>query len=185
MDCGDRRPVIVVSGQPGSGKSTYARRLAKDMNLRYYTTGQAFRELSERLGVSLVKLNEMAETDPSIDLEIDRAALREAEKGCVVIDSHLAGWMLRELADVAIYVKASLPERARRIATRDSKPYEEALMEASRREASHWVRFLSYYGVDIRDLSGFDLILDTTRIGVEEAYGIILTFVKNLLGVVR
>lgn len=183
MACSGRRPVIVVSGQPGSGKSTYARRLANDLGLRYYTTGQAFRELSERLGVSLVKLNEMAETDPRIDLEIDRAALREAEKGCVVIDSHLAGWLLREIADVTIYVKASLHERARRIAARDSKPYEEALMEASKREASHWARFLNYYGVDIRDLSGFDLVLDTTRMGVEEAYNIILAFVKNLLGI--
>jgi len=117
MACQGKGPIIVISGQPGSGKSTYARRLANDLGLRYFTTGQAFRELAKRLGMNLMELNEAAERDPSIDLEIDRAALREAEKGCVVIDSHLAGWTLREVADVAIYVKASLPVRAQRLGT--------------------------------------------------------------------
>jgi len=183
MSCKGARPVIVISGQPGSGKSTYARRLANDLGLRYYTTGQAFRELAKRLGVSRMELNEMAEKDPRIDLEIDRAAIEEARKGCVVIDSHLAGWILSDLADVLIYVKASLPERARRIAMRDSISFQEALLEASRRELSHWSRFRSYYGVDIRDLSGFHLVIDTTNLSVEKAYNIILTFVKNSLGI--
>jgi len=182
MACQGKGPIIVISGQPGSGKSTYARRLANDLGLRYFTTGQAFRELAKRLGMDLMELNKAAERDPSIDLEIDRAALREAEKGCVVIDSHLAGWTLREVADVAIYVKASLPVRAQRLALRDSRPYAEALREASGRELSHWRRFYEYYGVDLRDLSGYDLVLDTTRLSVEEAYDIILTFVKKSLG---
>jgi len=165
MACQGKGPIIVISGQPGSGKSTYARRLADDLGLRYFTTGQAFRELAKRLGMDLMELNE--------------GRLRE---GCVVIDSHLAGWTLREVADVAIYVKASLPVRAQRLALRDSRPYAEALREASGRELSHWRRFYEYYGVDLRDLSGYDLVLDTTRLSVEEAYDIILTFVKKSLG---
>jgi cytidylate kinase len=86
------------------------------------------------------------------------------------------------VADVAIYVKASLPVRAQRLALRDSRPYAEALRETSGRELSHWRRFYEYYGVDLRDLSGYDLVLDTTRLSVEEAYDIILTFVKKSLG---
>ncbi|MGC9071969.1 MAG: (d)CMP kinase [Acidilobus sp.] len=181
MACQGRRPVIVISGQPGSGKSTYARRLANELGLRYYTTGQAFRELAKRMGVSLVELNEMAERDPRIDLEIDRASIEEAKKGCVVIDSHLAAWILGDLADVLIYVKASLTERAQRIASRDAVSLSEAMQEASKRELSHWARFESYYGVDIRDLSGFHLVIDTTSLSIEKAYNIILTFVKNFL----
>ncbi|NAZ39106.1 MAG: AAA family ATPase, partial [Acidilobus sp.] len=68
MACQGKGPIIVISGQPGSGKSTYARRLADDLGLRYFTTGQAFRELAKRLGMNLMELNEAAERDPSIDL---------------------------------------------------------------------------------------------------------------------
>ena len=180
--CEKGHPVIVISGQPGSGKSTYARRLASDLGLRYYTSGQAFRDLARSLGVSLVELNRAAERDPSIDLKIDEAMYREALKGCVVIDSHLAGWLLREVADVTIYVKAPLPERVRRIAARDGKGQDEALEDAASREVSHWSRFAAYYGVDLRDLSSYDLVVDTSRMGVEEVYQVILTFVKNALG---
>ncbi len=173
----------MISGQPGSGKSTYARRLARDLGLRYYTSGQAFRDMARAMGISLIELNRAAERDPSMDLRIDMAMLEEARKGCVVIDSHLAGWLLRQVADVTIYVKASLPERARRIALRDGDTIDEALVETSQRELSHAERFIKYYGVDITDLSSYDLVVDTTRLGAEETYQVILLFIKNLLGV--
>ncbi len=177
--------MIVISGQPGSGKSTYARRLANDLGLRYYATGQAFRSLAARMGLSLMELNRRAQEDPTIDLAIDRASYEEAAKGCVVIDSHLAGWLLRDVADVTIYVKASLPVRSRRISQRDNKGESEALEEASQRELTHWERFLRYYGIDVRDLSSYDLVVDTSRMNIEETYDVIITFVKNILDIGR
>ena len=173
----NRGPVIVISGAPGSGKSTYARRLSRELGLRYYTSGQAFRELARRLGVSLEELSRVAERDPSIDISIDLRVLDEARRGGVVIDSHLAGWVLAGMADVSILVKAGLLARLRRVAAREGTDIGEVMVQTLTREMSQWRRYKEYYGYDTMDYSVFDLVLDTSVLGVEESYEIIRSFV--------
>jgi cytidylate kinase len=168
-----REPVIVVSGPPGSGKSTYAKRLAEDLGLRYFTTGEIFRAIAKELGKSLVEMSRIAESNPRIDLEIDRRTLEEATRGGVVIDSHLAGWVLAGIADFSVYVKAPLSVRAERIARREEKDVEMIYLETAEREFSQWLRFSEYYGFDTRDLSHFDLVIDTSLLDVDEVYEII------------
>ena len=170
---GRRGPVIVVSGPPGSGKSTYARRLAKDLGLRYFTTGEIFRGLARELGVDLVEMGRIAESDPKVDLEIDRRTLEEASRGGVVIDSHLAGWVLVDIADFSVYVKAPLNVRVRRIAEREGRSFYEVLRETLSREHSQWIRFKGYYGFEVTDLNHFDLVINTESLSIEEAYEII------------
>ncbi len=179
-DC-SRGPVIVVSGPPGSGKSTYARRLAEDLGLEYYSTGSIFRRIAAERGLSLEELSRLAERDPSIDLMIDRATVEAAGRGGLVIDSHLAAWLLAGSADLLVYVKAPLPVRVERIASRDGVDVWSALKETLAREWSQRERFLRLYGVDIWDTSIFDVVVDTSVYNVEEAYRIIATAAREAL----
>ena len=177
----NRGPVIVISGAPGSGKTTYAKRLSEDLGLRYFTSGQIFRELARRLGVTLEDLSRRAEEDPSIDLAIDREVVRIALEGGVVIDSHLAGWTLTGVADVIVLVKAHPAVRVERISSREKKSISHVMRETFERESSQWLRFASYYGYDILDTSGFDLVVDTSVLGPEDIYAIIKRFVTAKL----
>jgi len=168
-----KKIVIVISGPAGSGKTTYAKRLAEKLGLRYFSAGSIFRKIAQEKGLSLVELSKLAEKDYSIDIEIDRRTLEEAKKGNVVIDGHLTAWIVKELADVAIYITAPLMVRVKRIAERDNKPLREAYYETVRREFSQRKRFIEIYGIDVTDISWFDLVINTEKYTIDEVYEII------------
>lgn len=175
------RLVIAVSGTPGSGKSTLARRLSEYFGLRLVSSGAMFRSLAAQRGLSLSEFSKIAEVDPSIDRLIDETALAEASKGCVVVDAHIAGWILKDLAHLRIYLTAPADIRARRIAERDGKNFEDALQELITREESESRRFNRYYGIDTKDLSVFDLIISTARFNADEVFEISRRAVELLI----
>ncbi|MEM4018475.1 MAG: AAA family ATPase, partial [Sulfolobales archaeon] len=90
--------VVAISGKPGSGKTTLAKNIARELNLRYVSMGQIFRDIATKRMISLEELSRIAEEDPSIDYLIDSTAIEEAKKGCVVLDGHLTGWILKDIA---------------------------------------------------------------------------------------
>jgi len=180
-----RKIVIAVSGVPGAGKTTYARFIAKEYNLRYVSNGQLFRQYAKEKGLTLIELHKMAEKDPSIDLMIDRRTLEEAMKGNVVVEGHLVPWIVKDIADVKIYVKAPLTVRVKRIAKREKRPIDEVLRETVIREYSQRVRFLYFYGIDIVDLSIYDLVIDTSYLKVDEVIQIIEKFIETRITELR
>ena len=181
MNSGKRGPVIAVSGPPGSGKTTYARLIAKDFGLELHSAGSIFREIARKLGVSLEELNKLAAKDPSIDFEIDRITLELGRRGNVVVEGHLVAWVLAHTADAKIYITAPLDVRVKRIVAREGRNELEVLRETLVRENMHAKRFKDYYGFDVHDLSIFDLVIDTSKLSIEEAYEVIKTFLCNKL----
>jgi len=177
--------VIAIGGPAGSGKTTYAKAIAKKYKLRYFSAGQIFRQIAKEKGVTLEELSKMAEKDPSIDLMIDRRTLEEAMKGNVVVEGHLVPWIVKDIADVKIYVKAPLTVRVKRIAEREKRPIDEVLRETVLREYSQRIRFLYFYGIDIVDLSIYDLVIDTSYLKVNEVIQIIEKFIETRITELR
>ncbi len=173
--------VIAISGQAASGKTTVARELANRLGYRFVSIGELFRRVAEKRGVSLIELHRIAENDFSIDRAVDEESIKEARKGNVVVEGHLSAWILKDLADVKIYLKADLNTRAQRLSGRDNKTLVDAINEIRIREESNRKRYLAIYGIDINDLSIFDLIIDTTYIKADKVVDLVYNYVYEVL----
>jgi len=172
--------LLTVSGPPGSGKSTTAAALAEAFDLNHVSGGDIFRELAAERGYTPVEFNELAEEDDQIDRDLDRR-LREIaiERDDVLLESRLAGWLAAEHADIRIWLDAPLNIRAERIAEREAKPEAVAREETRRRERSEAKRYREYYGIDIEDLSIYDIVYNTARWSPEGVLGMLTTAIDS------
>lgn len=156
--------LVTISGLPGSGTSTASRAVADALDLEHVDGGQVFRALAAERALDLSAFSAVAEHDPRIDLELDTRLAERGRKGDVVLESRLAGWIARNegLEGFRVWLSCDDGERARRVAQREGRTPNEARRLNEVREASEAQRYLAYYGIDIGDLSPYDLVVDTT-----------------------
>ncbi len=167
--------IITVGGPHGTGKSTYAARLAESLHLRHISAGALFRRIAREKKVSLEKLGETALQDSSIDELVDERTIAEAEKGNVVVDGQLAGWILKDKADLRIYLMAPEDVRLERIAKRDKVTLEEARVQTEQRESVQRERYSRHYGFQVEDRSIYHLVLDTSLGSIEDTGKVLIS----------
>jgi cytidylate kinase len=138
------------------------------------SAGTLFRKLADEKKVSLEKFQELAAADPSIDRLVDERTMLEAERGDVVMDGQLAGWVLKEISDLRILLTAPLVVRLERIAARDHISLEEARRQTLHREGVQAARYRKHYGFSVDDWSIYHLILDTSFGSIEDTAQILL-----------
>ena len=159
---------ITLTGDLGSGKSTVSRLLCEHTGFEYISTGKVQRQLAQALGLDTLEMNRRADTDPSIDEQIDGifVALGHDPKG-YVIDSRMAWFFLPD--SFKVFLKTDVHVAVQRIVNdpdRNSEQYEtieEAVQKILARKASENARFLAKYGADCSDLNNFDLVIDTAE----------------------
>ena len=172
---------ITVSGLHGTGKSTYAKNVAQTFSLHYISAGEIFRQTATERKLSITELSREAEESEEIDRLIDERTKGEIEKGGVVVDALLAAWIAKDYPTLKIYLSASFETRVKRIASRDMVPYSEAKEVTTVREGIERRRFKKLYGIDLDDLSIYDLVLNTDLLPIESNIEIINTFVRGYI----
>lgn len=171
---------LTISGPAGVGKSTTAAGLAATLDYEHVSGGDIFRAVAAERGLSALELNKLAEKEGEIDRELDRRQRTLAEeRENVVLESRLAGWMASEHADLRIWLDAPLDVRVARIAGREDKSIEEAREETVARAESEALRYREYYGIDISDLSIYDLVVNTARWSAEGVPAVVGTAVET------
>ena len=157
---------ISLAGDLGSGKSTVSNILIEKLSAEYYSTGAIVRKIAERHNMSVVELNVYIETHPEIDTEIDNGLMElSGLDKCLIIDSRMA-WHFTK-GTFKVYLSVDAETSAIRIMGANrvgehSATLEETIRDTKARRESEKKRYKEQYGVDIKDLSNYSLIVDTS-----------------------
>ncbi|MBI2151186.1 AAA family ATPase [Candidatus Woesearchaeota archaeon] len=191
--------IITISGTPGSGKSTIAKIIVKELNAEYIYVGGIRRELAKKRNMTLEELNVYALTHPETDVDIDEQVAKNArekdKKGAlVIVEGRTQYHFLPE--SLKIFIKVSPHEAAKRIwkdlQNKETKEQRnegnvKSLADMEKhillRQENDLLRYQKYYKINPEDESQYDFVLDTSKINAEEAARKVLEFIKSKLRV--
>lgn len=157
---------ISLAGDLGSGKSTVSRILMKKLGFEYFSTGAIVRAMAAERSLTVVEMNEYMEKHPEMDREIDdRLVALSDDPRALIIDSRMAFHFVRDT--FRVYFSTDIDTSAARImsdhrAEESFATLEETAENIRRRKKSERKRYFDFYGVDCKDLRGYDLVIDTT-----------------------
>ncbi|MFH1631921.1 MAG: (d)CMP kinase [bacterium] len=168
---------ITLSGDIGSGKSTFSKRLVEELGIERVSAGELMREEAKRRGITLDELNEIYEQDDKSDRRLDKMQqekAREVERG--VFEGRLA-WHFVENPDARVFLAADPEVAAERVwgdmnnPQRDKYESQESLRKANiERKKSETKRYKEYYDLDAYDRANFDVAVDTSKLSIDEVY---------------
>jgi len=163
--------IITISGDLGGGKSVLANALVDYWGAEAYSTGKIQRAMADERGITTLDLNKLAETDKSIDDEIDGnfRKLAKTDKN-LVIDSRMAWHFIPDSFKIKLEVNPVLAAKRIISANRNNENYgdfDATLRGLKDRKTSERDRFQKYYNVDIEDQDNYDLVIETTDVTPE------------------
>lgn len=176
----EKRKIISLAGDLGSGKSTVASLICEKLNYPIHRNGDYFRKLGMEMGMSVTEFNEYVKEHPEIDNEIEKSARKAADENeKLIIDARLGWYAVPE--SFKVYLTVDINEAARRAFNDENrknsenfKTLEEQKNDLEKRFKLENERYYTVYGVHKEDKSNYDFILDTTNINKEEVVEIII-----------
>ena len=186
-----KKIIICISGLPGCGKSTVAKKLAQKYRLKYVSGGDALKELAVEAGFKPSGedwweteegrrfLNKRLE-DPDFDKRVDEKLIEAAKQGEVILDSWTMPWLFDE--GFKIWLDASLEVRASRAAKRDKISLEKAKELIMEREEKTREIYRKLYGFKLgEDFSPFHIILDTDKLDADEVFQTLCMIIDRMV----
>lgn len=164
---------ISVTGDPGSGKTTFTTALAEKTGYKVITAGSMFRAIAADMGVSVTRLNQLAEEQADIDNKVDDylVSLNNTDED-IILDSRMAWHFVQDTFKVRLTAR---PEVAAariygdpRVLREKFSSLAEAVEDVANRRASELRRYKMLYDVMLSDPANFDVVIDTSDIPPEE-----------------
>jgi cytidylate kinase len=187
----EKKIVVCISGMAGTGKSTLAKKLARKYKLRYYSGGDALKELAKDEGYNSssrgwwespegLSFLEKREKNLKFDKAVDDKLLEYAQQENVLLDSWTMPWLLK--TGFKIWLVASVEKRAERIAKRDKISVKEALQVLKEKEARTKAIYKKLYGFTLgEDFEPFNIVLDTDNLDAREVFQVLCMVMDNVV----
>ena len=175
---------IVLSGLPAAGKTTVGGILCDILGFKFLGGGDILKEMAAERGFKVtgrewwdtpegVKFVKERESNPNFDKEVDRRLEEKIVKGGVVVTSYTAPWIIN--AGFKVWLGGSIVRRTERMARRDGTDIKDMRKVIQVRDSENSKLYKNLYNIDYgRDLSPFNLIVDTNEISPEEVADIII-----------
>lgn len=183
--------IISLSGGPGSGKSTIAQMLADKFGWPRYYMGGLRREAAKKRGMTLAEYNQLGETDPNTDQEVDyyQRDLGQSDDNFIIegrtswyfIPHSLKIYLDVEKEAGAKRIYSNLQHKNERNEDRGLNSWQDVLDSNVNRLKSDGERYQKYYSIDVYDKNNYDFYLDTTNLTPEEVFEEVYGFAKNSL----
>ena len=173
--------IVTISGLPGSGTTTVAKLLEEKTSITYVYSGDIFRKMAKKYGMSLEEFGRYCEKHKDVDEELDRYQLDILKEGNIILEGRLAGWIAyrNNISSLKVALEADLETRAKRIVEREKGDIKKRKQEIELREKSEASRYNKYYDIDVSDISIYDLVIDSSDKTPEEIVEIILKEIKE------
>jgi len=186
--------IITISGTPGSGKSTIAKKLCESFSAERIYAGGMRRELARSKGLTLEQLNEYAKTHPETDVDIDKMVVERARamnrlNKIVIVEGRVQYHFLAE--SLKLFIKVDPKIGAKRVWNEIQKDNADQRNEGKfssldvmtkrvvEREEEDALRYIKFYGIDHRDESQYDFVLDTSHLNIEQAFSKVKNFIDS------
>jgi adenylate kinase len=109
---------IIVTGTPGAGKTSVAKRIAKQMKCEYFDVTAFIKKKK------LYDFYDRKSKSYVVDTKkLNKELVKIAKKGNVVIDSHLSHYLPSKVVDLCVVAKCELKELKKRL---EKRGYSEA-----------------------------------------------------------
>ena len=182
---------VVLSGPPAIGKTTVAKGLADEFNLKYLSGGDILKELASEQGF-LSSGNDWWDTEdgmkflaqrkdnPEFDKKVDEKLIQLFETGNVVITSYTLPWLTDN--GIKIWLDGTAENSAKRMQNRDNMDENLALNVVKKRYNENKIIYKNLYNFEFGDdLSVFDKIIQTDGLNAEQVLDIAKSTVRELL----
>jgi cytidylate kinase len=169
---------VIISGPPAIGKTTIAKGLAKEFDLKYLSGGDVLKEMANDQGFDTGR-DDFWDTDQGMrflnirkgnsefDKEVDQKLKKIFENDNVVITSYTLPWLVSK--GVKIWLAGSHENSAKRMTMRDNISMDDALEIVRKRYNENKTLYKKLYGFDFGDdLSVFNEIINTDDLGPQQ-----------------